>query len=729
MRLTKSQILRLIPILLALFWQQSVVAAFETTENRVTDSIFHESTPTIGNDGTRNLVVYTSRELLNTGMFDQADIYWRYLDDKGAPVGNPFRLTAAPQTDDVLNDVDGDYIVYTAFENTTSLAGNIMLYSISRGQIRPLSDLGFVRDPKINGNYVVWLQGPPGSTEVILYDLRTNIAQTLAGPAPPTFFVEIGSRFVVWASLDGDYDIWVYDFELGAQYAITASALTDERYPSTDGDWIVWEARDASSPTGRIEAYNGRTGEFRVIVADGAINRLPSAHSDRITWESNKAGNFDVYLHRLETSETFQVTSDAGDQYLNDIYGNLVAYVDRRFGDEDIFVSHFTQSPVSVPSVDQTTTNRGVLVTLDGSASYDPDNDYPLSYLWKIEFAPGASTAQLADPTAAVTIFTPDVLGFYTISLTVTDAQGGHGGPEWVIIETENAAPVADAGPDQVVEVLSAQVILDGSQSYDPDGDPITFAWTVTHQPSGNPVTLNDPTSPAPTFYADVQGDYIGTLVVTDSLGAAGSDTVTVSFNNLPPVADAGTSQSALVGETVILDGTSSYDPNGDPITYAWAIVTAPAGSAATIISPASATASFVPDFEGLYIVQLKVNDGQVDSEPDTVQIQATSVQTEATTAIETAQDGIAALDPGVFKNKNLQSTLNDKLNAVLANIADQNYADALGQLQNDILKKTNGCADTGAPDKNDWIRDCVSQSVIYPLILDAIAKVQALMP
>lgn len=49
------------------------------------------------------------------------------------------------------------------------------------------------------------------------------------------------------------------------------------------------------------------------------------------------------------------------------------------------------------------------------------------------------------------------------------------------------------------------------------------------------------------------------------------------------------------------------------------------------------------------------------------------------------------------------------------------NYAMALDKLQHDILGKTDGCANSGAPDSNDWIKDCVSHGEVYPLILDVI--------
>ena len=85
------------------------------------------------------------------------------------------------------------------------------------------------------------------------------------------------------------------------------------------------------------------------------------------------------------------------------------------------------------------------------------------------------------------------------------------------------------------------------------------------------------------------------------------------------------------------------------------------------------------------------------------------------------------SLNPNVFKNANMQNALINKLNAVIASIQAGNYAGALSQLQNDILGKTDGCANSGAPDNNDWIKDCASQAVVYPQVLNAIAAVRAL--
>ena len=137
--------------------------------------------------------------------------------------------------------------------------------------------------------------------------------------------------------------------------------------------------------------------------------------------------------------------------------------------------------------------------------------------------------------------------------------------------------------------------------------------------------------------------------------------------------------------------------------------------------------ASFVPDVPRTFVAQLIVNDGLVDSPPATTQIQVVTLQTRTIQNIQSLQNVIANLAPGAFKNANMQNALLNKLNSVLASIESGNYSDALGQLQNDILGKTDGCATSGAPDHNDWIVNCPDQSKVYTPLLNIIAEVKAL--
>lgn len=248
--------------------------------------------------------------------------------------------------------------------------------------------------------------------------------------------------------------------------------------------------------------------------------------------------------------------------------------------------------------------------------------------------------------------------------------------------------------------------------------------------PAGSTTSLVGANTATPTFLADEYGVYEVQLVVSDPWAQSESDTVIVSFENVQPVADAGSSQSVVVGDTVTIDGSGSSDANGDTLTYNWSLNSAPAGSLASIAVPTDSITGFVPDLAGTYVVQLVVNDGYADSDPDTIQVQAVSLPTAAIEAVQCTQDVISSLDPSVFKNRNMKKALLNKLNAVLAKIEAGEYADALGKLEHDILGKTDGCGCeiSGAPDKNDWVRDCESQASICPCLFDAIARLEELL-
>lgn len=92
--------------------------------------------------------------------------------------------------------------------------------------------------------------------------------------------------------------------------------------------------------------------------------------------------------------------------------------------------------------------------------------------------------------------------------------------------EGENQAPIAHAGPDQLID--TAGVILDGSGSTDADGTIVTYTWT---QVSG-PTTVNPADSATSGAGALVNGTYVFQLVVTDDDGAVSApDTVTITVD------------------------------------------------------------------------------------------------------------------------------------------------------------------------------------------------------
>ncbi len=271
--------------------------------------------------------------------------------------------------------------------------------------------------------------------------------------------------------------------------------------------------------------------------------------------------------------------------------------------------------PVANAGTDQTAP-VGATVYLDGSASSDGDGD-PFTYRWTFVAKPSGSTAALSDRAAVNPAFTIDKPGTYEVQLVVHDGQLASA-PDTVTVSTVNSAPVANAGPDQTAPV-GTTVRLDGSASSDVDGDPLSYQWTLTLAPDGSAAHLSDPNSATPAFTLDRPGYYSAQLVVDDGLASSEPDFVSIATLNSKPVAEAGPDQSVYVGDAVTLNGSGSTDLDGDRLTYRWALINQPEGSAAALSDSAAIQPVFAVDRPGTYVVQLIVNDGSVDSDPDTV--------------------------------------------------------------------------------------------------------------
>ena len=305
------------------------------------------------------------------------------------------------------------------------------------------------------------------------------------------------------------------------------------------------------------------------------------------------------------------------------------------FNNDHVVITLTENSPPTASAGIDQTVSVGDTVILNSSSSNDPDGNL-LGYSWSLASAPGSWGWQsnetwidwpsLSDGMAAAPTFIPGLNGEYRLRLTVNDGEISSVADE-VLITTSggaaNSAPIADAGADQSVTVGDT-VLLDGGGSTDPDSDALTYTWSIRSQPLGSSAAIDDPSSETPDFVVDSVGRYEVQLIVYDGLVNSNPDTMIVTVTtNTAPIADAGADQSVSVGDTVFLDGGGSSDPDNDPLTYSWTIEISPSGSSAAIGDPSSDTPSFVTDVEGSYDVQLIVNDGLLNSNPDTMTVTA----------------------------------------------------------------------------------------------------------
>lgn len=259
------------------------------------------------------------------------------------------------------------------------------------------------------------------------------------------------------------------------------------------------------------------------------------------------------------------------------------------------------------------------LVNLGGSAT-DADGD-SLTYSWTLTSRPVGSAAVLSSTTIAGPSFTADKAGTYTASLAVSDGFNSSTASV-VTINAGNTAPVANAGTNQSI-TAPRTVNLSGSGSSDPNGDTLTYAWTLTTRPASSAAALSSTTAVAPTFVADKAGTYVASLVVNDGTTNSTAAPVTITAGNTAPVANAGSNQSITAPATVNLSGAASSDANGDTLTYTWTLTARPSSSTATLSSTTAVAPTFAADKTGTYVATLVVNDGTTSSGASPVTINA----------------------------------------------------------------------------------------------------------
>jgi len=290
----------------------------------------------------------------------------------------------------------------------------------------------------------------------------------------------------------------------------------------------------------------------------------------------------------------------------------------------------------------------GSAVTCDGSSSVDPDGDY-LSFRWSLVMAPPASSLTSADviyPATPNPRLEPDVEGIYTLALVVYDGHA-ESAPDFttLTVTTGNQSPVVEVGESLIITPCqSLPVTLDGSSSVDPENNPFTWQWSVLEVPYGSLLTGDDltaPTEPVTQTPLDLYGLYVFALTLDDGLSAPSTGAVAVLYDNgstqVPPEADAGGNQT-IRGQTVCdgggcppcalittLDGRESIDPNGDPLGYAWSVVSGeasvedPAAAVTGLVGPPLAPSTAGVSLSSSVKVQLEVSDCASTSAPSSV--------------------------------------------------------------------------------------------------------------
>lgn len=187
------------------------------------------------------------------------------------------------------------------------------------------------------------------------------------------------------------------------------------------------------------------------------------------------------------------------------------------------------QAPVVSAGADTAITLPLNSVALVASAN-DPNSD-PMTYSWSQILG---STATISAPNSLATTFSGLLQGNYTFRFTANDGKGGVTSDDVAVVVNAaapvNAAPVVNAGADQVLVLPTNSVSLSGSAT-DLNGDALIYSWSKV---SGSTANFTTSASATTSVSGLVQGSYVFKLTVSDGKGGVSSDDVAVVLNPLP---------------------------------------------------------------------------------------------------------------------------------------------------------------------------------------------------
>ncbi len=293
----------------------------------------------------------------------------------------------------------------------------------------------------------------------------------------------------------------------------------------------------------------------------------------------------------------------------------------------------------------------GEIVILTPGAALGNPNSEDIDLDWALIGRPAGSASSLSSNNALRPSFTIDQPGTYIVQLVAAEQMGSET-PTTLAIDTANNPPLAAAGPDRAAGIGEV-ITLDAGGSSDQEGDPLSYAWSLTAVPAGSGAALDDPAAVRPSFNVDLAGTYVAQVIVSDGSETARADSVAIDTVNSPPSANAGPDQTVAVNATVQLDAAASGDPDNDPLTYSWTLLDRPNGPAVTLSNPLVANPTFQASKAGDYFLQVIVSDGSAQSAPDTVLITTgnsrpiadAGVDQEVATGAQVALDGNASSD------------------------------------------------------------------------------------
>lgn len=323
-------------------------------------------------------------------------------------------------------------------------------------------------------------------------------------------------------------------------------------------------------PTIRLPK-NSITAELRFVIPDSAryliVHNFDLAHADirlntafRSDLRSDASGQDEwretrFQISPLEQNRLASLTFTGGEEMPNDATFRIVAESGENLAFGIPFQTKTETNHRPEPKIAVTFLPDCFSVTLDASGSTDRDGDV-LDFRWDLGDGQTAAGEQITHrfPT----------YGEYEVSLIATDNSGQ---VENAAVATKrvrlNEPPVAMAGTN-VIAAPGQAVPFDATRSHDPDGQITEYRWNFGDGHTSTQAKTNHRYQEPGRYHVELRvedGAATPCNFATDSLEV---------WINAQPILELGENRIASIDETIIFDGESAYDEDGQIIEYIW---------------------------------------------------------------------------------------------------------------------------------------------------------------
>lgn len=218
-------------------------------------------------------------------------------------------------------DISADYAVWMVEGENT-----ITLYDLDSNSETKIGNKNSSKtSPRVDGNYVVWIDSRDGGADVYMYDISKQKETRLTDGSAKVTQLEIAGKNVVWdEQSNGASDIYLYNITSGESEQISTSGKASN--PSVGDTYVAWQDRRNGNED--IFYYDIKAGQEQEAVTTRGDQVNPSVYGDQIVFEDQSDSYSQISVYTVSKDKTKKLTNGSEDKTSPHLYKDTYVFVD-----------------------------------------------------------------------------------------------------------------------------------------------------------------------------------------------------------------------------------------------------------------------------------------------------------------------------------------------------------------------------------------------------------------